>query len=159
VILRPLVAIAALTSPAAADYARAGLYEVGGSAGIDTDVRNVSVAASLGWFVADNLELTGIASITVAARRPTLSSLIEPSYHLPVNRSLFGFFGMGIGYAYITGLGGGLAIAPRVGANVLVGRSVLTPSLSYENAAIAEPMMVRSSTSVLRFNLGYTATW
>jgi hypothetical protein len=156
-------------------YGRAGVLELGGSAGlmIAPDFRNVNVAPSIGWFVADNLELSGILSVSnikAGSESSTVfSALVEPSYHLPFNRTTFAFLGMGIGYAHITDVGGGLAVAPRIGANFLVGRSgVLTPSLSYEytthnvdSTPIGEmqDVTVVAVSSALRANIGYTVMW
>ena len=156
-------------------YGRAGVLELGGSAGlmIAPDFRNVNVAPSIGWFVADNLELSGIlgvSNIKAGDESATVwSALIEPSYHLPFNRTMFGFVGMGVGAAYVSELGTGFAVAPRIGANFLVGRSgVLTPSLSYEytthnvesvdSGDMTDTTLV-SVSSALRFNVGYTAMW
>ena len=50
---------------------------------------------ALGWFFADNLELSAILSISnirAGGMSSTLwSGLFEPSYHLPFNRSMFAF--------------------------------------------------------------------
>jgi hypothetical protein len=97
------------------------------------------------------------------------SALVEPSYHIPFNRTTFGFLGMGIGAAYLSELGGGLAVAPRIGANFLVGRSgVLSPSLSYEytthnvetvDEEMGQDITLVAVSSALRVNIGYTAMW
>ncbi|MDQ3369709.1 MAG: hypothetical protein M3680_30165 [Myxococcota bacterium] len=156
-------------------YGRAGVLELGGSAGLmmATGFRNVNFAPMIGWFVADNVELSailGVSNIKAGAESATVfSALVEPSYHVPFNRSTFGFLGLGLGAAYVSELGGGLAVAPRIGAKFLVGRSgVLTPSLSYEYTthnvdAVGENMerdvtLVAVSSS-LRINVGYTAMW
>jgi hypothetical protein len=155
-------------------YARAGVLELGGSAGFAfaSDYRNVNVSPTIGWFLVDNLELSAILSISnieTGDESATLwSALIEPSYHVPFNRSVFGFLGLGVGAAYVSGPGTGFAIAPRVGANLMVGRSgVLTPSLSYEYTTVStddaesetEDVTLVALTSTLRFNVGYTAMW
>jgi hypothetical protein len=156
-------------------YGRPGVLELGGSAGlmIAPGFRNVNVSPSIGWFVADNLELSailGVSNIKAGDEDATVfSALVEPSYHLPFNRTTFGFLGMGIGGAYVSELGGGLAVAPRIGANVLVGRSgVLTPSLSYEYTThsvdkvgeqMGKEIALVAVSSALRVNIGYTAMW
>ena len=156
-------------------YGRKGVLELGGSAGLmlAPGFRNVNFAPMVGWFVADNLELSGIlgvSNIKAGDSSATVwSALVEPSYHVPFNRSMFGFIGMGIGAAYVSELGAGLAVAPRIGANFLVGRSgVLTPSLSYEytthNVDTIDETMGKNITlvavsSALRVNIGYTAMW
>lgn len=156
-------------------YGRAGVLELGGSAGlmIAPEFRSVNFSPSIGWFVADNLELSailGVANVKAGDNSATVwSALVEPSYHLPFNRTTFGFLGMGIGAAYVSELGGGLAVAPRIGANFLVGRSgVLTPSLSYEytthnvenvDAGDMQDVTLVSVSSALRFNVGYATMW
>jgi hypothetical protein len=157
-------------------YGRAGVLELGGSAGImlAEDFRNVNVSPSIGWFLFDNFELTGILSVSnikTGDESATLwSALVEPSYHVPFNRSMFVFGGLGIGASYVSELGTGLAIAPRVGMNFMVGRSgVLTPSLSYQYTThdvdtvdgtgdMTNTSLVQVS-SALRVNVGYTAMW
>ncbi len=110
-------------------YARKGTMEAGASAGmmLSSQFRAINVAPSLGWFVAENFELTAIVAIANAkagsANATTFAGIVEPSYHLPLNRSMFGFLGMGVGAAYEADLGTGLALAPRIGANFLVGKS------------------------------------
>jgi hypothetical protein len=158
----------------AVGYGRAGVLELGGSAGFAfaSDFRSLNLSPTIGWFLVDNLELSAILSITnikANDESSTLwSALVEPSYHVPFNRSVFGFVGLGVGAAYLSGPGAGFAVAPRVGANFMVGRSgVLTPSLSYEyttvdtdaESAMGEDVTVVALSSTLRFNVGYTAMW
>jgi len=152
-------------------YGRAGVLELGGSAGFTfaSDYRNLNIAPSIGWFLADNLEISAILSISnikAGDSSSTLwSALIEPSYHLPFNRSTFGFVGMGLGASHVSGLGTGFALAPRIGANFMVGRSgVFTPSISYQYTTIdtdmgATDVTVVALTSALQVNMGYTAMW
>jgi hypothetical protein len=152
-------------------YGRAGVLELGGSGGFAfaSDYRSMNLSPTIGWFVADNLELSAIlsvANIKTGDQQSTLwSALAEPSYHLPFNRSVFAFLGVGAGAAHVSGLGTGLAVAPRLGMNFMVGRSgVLTPSLAYQYTTIKSEMetadvTVVALTSSVRFNVGYTAMW
>jgi hypothetical protein len=153
-------------------YGRAGVLELGGSAGFAfaSDYRSMNFSPTVGWFLADNFELSAIASVAnikTGDQQSTLwSALLEPSYHVPFNRSIFGFLGLGAGAAHVSGLGTGFAIAPRLGANFMVGRSgVLTPSLAYQYTTINNEMSgpdnvtVVALTSAVRFNVGYTAMW
>ncbi len=151
-------------------YGRAGVLELGGSAGLTaaSDLTQVNVSPSIGWFAADNLELTGILDFAYAKAGDTsgtiFTALVEPSYHLPFNRSTFGFLGMGLGVSYIDGPGAGFAIAPRVGANVMVGRSgILTPSLSWQYTThdtmdTGQGALLVVSSAV-RAQVGYTVMW
>jgi opacity protein-like surface antigen len=151
-------------------YGRAGVLELGGSGGFQfaTDYRAMNVSPTVGWFLADNLEISAIlsaANIKAGDQSTTVwSGLAEPSYHVPFNRSVFAFLGLGIGASYVSELGTGLALAPRLGMNILVGRSaVLTPSISYQytssDAMTTDNITVVAVSSSTRFNVGYTAMW
>jgi hypothetical protein len=153
-------------------YGRAGVLELGGSAGFAfaSDYRQLNFSPTIGWFLADNFEISAILSVSnikTGDQSSTLwSALAEPSYHVPFNRSVFAFLGLGAGAAHVSGLGTGFAVAPRAGANFMVGRSgVLTPSISYEYTTINTDMDTTSDvtvvalTSAVRFNVGYTAMW
>lgn len=156
-------------------YGRAGVLELGGSAGLTaaTDMTQVNISPSVGWFVADNLEITGILDLAYSKAGDSdgmlTTLLVEPSYHLPFNRTTFGFLGMGMGASYVDGPGLAFAVAPRIGANVMIGRSgILTPSLSWQynthdtmsidngNGVDSQVLVV---TSALRANVGYTVMW
>ena len=156
-------------------YGRAGVLELGGSAGFTaaSDFTNVNITPSIGWFVADNLQLSGRLSFTYVSTEndqggnedgSITTVLVEPSYHLPFNRSVFGFIGMGLGGAHVTGPGLGFALAPRVGANLMVGRSgVLTPALSWQYTT-HETMETEAGallvvSSAVMANIGYTVMW
>jgi hypothetical protein len=151
-------------------YGRAGVVELGGSAGFTSasGFTMVNVAPSIGWFAADNLELTGILDLShveADGRSGTIvTALVEPSYHLPFNRTAFGFLGLGVGGSYTEGPGMALALAPRIGGNFLVGRSgILTPSLSWQqntHDAMETPQgELLQMTSTVRANIGYTVMW
>ena len=158
-------------------YGRAGVLELGGAAGLTLaqDIRAINFSPSIGWFLVDNFELSAILDVTNLKAGPGTSATIwsamaEPSFHLPLNRGMFGFVGMGMGAAYVSQLGTGFAVAPRIGMDFLVGRSgVLRPSLAYEyttHDAMAtvgpnnstEVTLVAIS-SALRFNVGYSSMW
>ena len=155
-------------------YGSRGVLELGGSAGltIATDMRNINVAPQIGWFVADNLQLSALLNLAYidlgnGGASTLASALAEPSYHMPFNGHVFGFLGVGVGGSYISDLGGGFAVAPRIGTNVLVGRSgILTPSLSWQytthdvdvDAAEGDTAVLAVS-SALRVNIGYTVMW
>jgi hypothetical protein len=160
----------------AVGYGRAGVLELGGAAGLTLaqDIRAVNFSPSIGWFLVDNFELSAILDVTnlkAGGESATLfSALAEPSFHLPFNRSIFGFIGMGVGAAYVSELGTGLAVAPRIGMDVMVGRSgILRPSLAYEYTTHDAMGSVDSNgnsnvtlvaiSSALRFNIGYSTMW
>ena len=158
-------------------YGRAGVLELGGSAGLTMaqDIRALNFSPSIGWFLVDNFELSGILDVANLkageGNSATIwSALVEPSFHLPFNRSMFGFVGMGVGASYVSELGTGLAVAPRIGMDFLVGRSgILRPSLSYQyttHDAMASSdgegntdVTLVAISSALRFNIGYSSMW
>jgi hypothetical protein len=153
-------------------YGRAGVLELGGSAGFTTttDFMAVSFQPTIGWFFTDNLQISGILGvqhISTAEDAATIVSLLaEPSYHLPFTRSVFGFLGIGLGTAYASRPGLGFAFAPRIGANLMVGRSgILTPSLSYQYTTHDAPLRMEDGneyvaiSTALSLNIGYTVMW
>lgn len=149
-------------------YGRAGVLELGGSAGLfaGSGLKSVQVAPQVGWFIADNLQLSGIASLNYTradgADGVSVGVLAEPSYHLPFNRTTFAFLGLGMGVAYVEGPGVGFAMAPRVGMNILLGRSgILTPSLSYQYTThslddAGEDRTLIGVSQAVRASIGYT---
>lgn len=156
-------------------YGRAGVLELGGSAGFTaaSEFTTVNITPSIGWFVADNLQLSGRLSFTYVSAEDAMGNtedgsittlLIEPSYHLPFTRSTFGFVGMGMGAAHVSGPGLGFALAPRIGANLMVGRSgVLTPALSWQytthDTMETEAGALLVVSSAVMANIGYTVMW
>lgn len=152
-------------------YGRRGVLELGGSAGFTaaTDYRQLSVAPSVGWFLTDNFELSAILSIvnakTEGADSTTLvTALLEPSYHVPITNTLFGFLGVGMGIGYVKGPGTGFAVAPRAGINYLVGRSgILTPAAFFQytthEATQTPDGAVLAVSSAYGLQLGYTVMW
>jgi len=159
-------------------YGRAGVLELGGSAGISAAAGTtiLSLSPSVGWFFVDNLQLSGIFSVqhanTGAGSATNMLALVEPSYHLPITEKFFVFGGLGVGAGYVksgvvgtTDPGLGLALAPRLGVNILVGRSgILTPAatLAYSSSnavqTTAGQTLIAVSTS-FGANIGYTVMW
>jgi hypothetical protein len=157
-------------------YGRAGVRELGAAAGLSIaqDIRAVNFSPSFGWFVNDNFELSAVLDVTNlkagSASATMWSALAEPSFHFPINNSVFGFFGMGLGVAFVNELGAALAVAPELGLDVMVGKTgILRPSLSYQytthdamgtvdDQGVTDVTLVAIS-SALRFNIGYSRMW
>ena len=162
-------------------YGRPGVVELGGSLGLNIsgDNRQLTIAPSIGWFFTDNLQISGIVGFnyahtstttaggqSVSSSASSLNVLAEPSYHLPLTRSLFAFLGVGLGLAYNSRDGAGFALAPRLGMNIMIGRSgILSPALQfvYSTTNLNVPAPGESSTSTAQavntsfgFNVGYT---
>lgn len=151
-------------------YARAGVLELGGAAGFShaTDFTQLNISPQVGWFFIDNLELSAIVGfhyINTGGTDSTFATgLVEPSYHLPFTDTVFGFLGVGAGLSYSKGPGAGFAVAPRLGANILVGRSgILTPALQLiyttsDAVQTAQGTLLGVSTSY-GINVGFTVMW
>lgn len=158
-------------------YGRAGVLELGGAAGFSaaSDYTRFELSPSIGLFVVDNLQLSLIGSfnhISIGETDTTegdslteLKALIEPSFHLPLSQTVFGFLGMGAGVSYLTGSEAGFALQPRLGANFLVGRSgILTPALTVAYSTV-ESLRTPDGTRLLGIktsygmNVGYTVMW
>ena len=57
-------------------------------------------------------------------------AMLEPSYHLPVSDRLFVFLGIGFGLRYAEDPGVDFALRPKLGVDILVGRSgILKPAV------------------------------
>jgi hypothetical protein len=151
-------------------YARQGVLELGGSASFTSggDFTQLSLRPSIGWFLTDNFEISGILSVSYAsvdgASATTWGALAEPSFHLALSSNMWAFLGLGLGVSHVDEAGTGFAMAPRLGMNFLVGRSgILTPALLLQYSttdAIETPQgtLVAVTTS-FGFNVGYTVMW
>ena len=117
-------------------YSTQGTGEFGGAMSFATspDVLSFSADPMVGYFVFDNIQLSGILGyrhVTVDdASSNRFSALVEPSLHLPITNGLFWAGGLGMGAAFTDGIvddrfTGGVALAPRTGLQVLIGRSGL----------------------------------
>jgi hypothetical protein len=156
-------------------YGRAGVLELGGSAGFRaaSGLTQINFSPSIGLFLIDNVELSAILGIDWAQvtgedgeenSATFMKALVEPSFHLPFSQTLFGFLGLGVGIAYAEGAGAGFALSPRIGANFLVGRSgILTPAfvVDYSTTEVvqtSQATLVGLSVSY-GLNIGYTVMW
>lgn len=172
---QPIVAAAepeaSVTVAPVAEYAREygerNVREIGASAGfmIAPRFHSVTIAPSFGWFLADNVQLSTIVSLTsikAGADTSTIATAtLEPSYHYRVDNKLQLFGGMGFGYSYIRELGHGLTYTVRAGSQFLIGKKgVFTPSISYDFRSNKQDEMdslaAVASEAALRINLGYT---
>jgi hypothetical protein len=151
-------------------YGRAGVLELGGSAFVTkaTDLTQVNFSPSVGWFFMDNLEISAILGVNYSRvagiGRTYVNALVEPSFHIPFSDQAFGFLGLGVGMAFAQGPGTGFALAPRVGANIMVGRSgILTPALNV--AYTTHDVQTAPNGALLGVSvsyglgLGYTVMW
>ena len=157
-------------------YGRAGVLELGGAGGFAAapNYTRFELSPSIGLFVVDNVELSLLTgfnyfSVGETGGNPSTSAtefkaLVEPSFHIPFSQYLFGFIGLGAGVNYVTNHDAGFALQPRIGANILVGRSgVFTPSLSVAYSTVdairTEAGTVLAVQTSYGMNLGYTVMW
>jgi hypothetical protein len=118
-------------------YSERGTGEFGGSVAfaLANEITSFSADPMIGYFLWDNLQLSAILGVRHLRVEDNSSNafsvMLEPSGHFPFNDALFGVVGMGVGTALgdnvddDPGLEAGFALAPRVGAQFLIGRSGL----------------------------------
>lgn len=152
-------------------YARAGVLELGGSGNLVAADKytQFSLAPSVGWFFANNWQISGILSwgfIKQAGADVThrVSLLAEPSFHVPFDNTSFCFVGFGVGISGQTGNDLGFAIAPRIGYKTLIGRSgMVTVDLrnTYSTSQIVDTSSGTALTvkSAFALGVGYTVLW
>lgn len=155
-------------------YGRAGVLELGGSAGFAAanNYNRFELSPSIGLFVVDNIQLSLLGALnyfsiddSVAGNvsATELRALVEPSFHIPFSETVFGFLGLGAGLNYISE-DLGFALQPRLGANFLIGRSgVLTPALSVAYSTVdairTEAGTLLAVQTTYGLNIGYTVMW
>jgi len=86
------------------------------------------LSPSIGWSVLNNFQLSLITNLTWVNPKGNADSLLtfgvfaEPSLHVPLTNRFLIFGGVGIGAAF-TDDEVGFAIRPRIGFDILIGRS------------------------------------
>lgn len=121
-------------------YASKGVVELGGTLSLNhqSQTTTIRLAPSVGYFIVDNLELTlfpelliiNIDGETDDETDVSVGGSIEPSYHVPFTDRLLGFVGMGLGVRYSDEPGVDVFLRPRIGMDILVGRSgILKPAV------------------------------
>ncbi len=124
---------AGMGSPIA--YARASVVELGGTLALthESETTIFRIAPSVGYFVVDNIELTLFPELRIVnvdgQTDVTVGAMLEPSYHVPFSDRLYGFLGVGFGLRYAEDPGVDFALRPRLGMDIMVGRSgILKPA-------------------------------
>lgn len=148
-------------------YAKQGVWELGGAVSLVTGSRQkqAGIAPTLGYFVIDYVEISLIPQVDYAklsgtAGRTRLVGLIEPSWHVQLSGPLFFFFGAGIGVAHEKATGTGLALAPRIGVNALIGgNGVATAGFEYIYSASPKATVEERDSATLGLRAGYTIAW
>lgn len=149
-------------------YARRGVLELGGFLAFNAgnNLTQFSFRPTAGWFFMDNWQISLLPGVMYSkvnsASTTTYSLLAEPSFHIPFDRAVFGFIGLGFGIASNPGIGA--SFAPRIGANIMVGRSgILTPAFgivySGGNAVQTNQGTLLTLTTAYQIAMGYTVMW
>jgi hypothetical protein len=163
-------------------YGHAGVFELGGFVDFTgaSSFTSIQVSPTAGFFVYDNLELTGImgfnyvhqtfdvGGVEVSNHKTIVRVLGEPSYHFAVTSNTWLFLGIGAGVASVP-VGNdrssvGFDVAPRVGANLLIGRSGILSPAFFIDYTTGEALQT-SGSSILGVNTtygmqaGYTVLW
>jgi hypothetical protein len=117
-------------------YARATVVELGGVLALThaSETTTFRIAPSVGYFIVDNIELTLFPELGILKVEDetdvTFGAMLEPSYHLPVSDSLYGFLGVGFGLRYAEDPGVDFALRPKLGMDFMIGRSgILKPAV------------------------------
>lgn len=165
-------------------YASRGVLELGGFANFSgaSNFTSIQLSPTAGMFVFDNIEISAILGINYVHQtvnpgtaneqsdhKTIIRILGEPSYHLPFSRTVWGFLGVGLGVASVPRGGGGTSagfdIAPRAGANFLVGRSGLLTPAAFIDYTTGDNIQTTSGSNILGVNTtygiqaGYTVMW
>lgn len=150
-------------------YAESQVLELGGAVSFTSSpsLTQIAVLPSFGWFFVDYVQLSVLPGVQYAKTHDTgwhgrFSLLAEPSFHIPVVGPLFVFFGAGMGGVYDQETGGGLAVAPRAGINLLIGGSgVLTGAYSYVYTANERPAAGETDphTRAHTLQFGFSVAW
>lgn len=167
----PVTALPSVGGRPVRRYAEKGVLELGGAVSLvkANSFTQIGVTPTFGWFFIDYVELSVMPTVEWVktfqnSGKGRYSILLEPSFHISVGGPVFAFFGAGTGVVYERETGGGLAIAPRTGINVLIGGSgVLNLSVSYEYTATKRTAIEDGSTdphtSTFGIQSGYSVAW
>lgn len=149
-------------------YASKSVVEVGGALALRHQSKTTlfRVSPSIGYFFVDNLELTLFPEVTVthiaadgdeagegAQTDWTIGVVLEPSYHLPFNDRLFAFAGLGVGLNFAEDPTVDLLFRPRLGLDILVGRSGIFRPAAFMDVGLADGL------SAGGLEAGFTVMW
>ena len=122
-------------------YGSESVVELGGAIALthQSDLTVFRLSPSIGYFIVDNLEITLFPGFAITHISPeggegetvwNVELMVEPSYHVPVSRAMYVFGGMGLGFTYAEDPGFEFALRPKVGVDLMVGRSgIFKPAL------------------------------
>lgn len=123
-------------------YAKGSIVELGGSVSLlhASDTTTLTFLPTVGYFFVDGFQLTFGPELRIihidddelpeAQSDFTIGGALEPSYHLAIGESYYVFGAAGVGVRYSEEPGFDLFFRPRVGLDILIGRSgIFKPAL------------------------------
>lgn len=153
------------------DYTRGGLFETGGSVSgsWSPSLFTLAMSPTIGYFLRDRFELSLLGVLAYENLRAddgtredelAFNVVLEPSYHLPVSKTLALFGGLGVGVAFSSDRTA-FDLAPRVGLNIEVGRAgVFSPQITVPILFGGQSDPGEASvTASLVFGAGFTTTF
>jgi hypothetical protein len=154
------------------DYVQKGTLQIGGSVGaaITEDTSLFTASPTVGYFVADNIEISGIFQLVYTRTEDDFGGddsnttgrlIVEPSYHYPVGNEVAINGNVGIGGGY-DGDDINFLVIPGVGLDILTSHeTVFTPTLRMPIVIGDEPGPDGGvDTNVgLALDIGISAVW
>lgn len=149
-------------------YASRSVVEMGGVLALrhQSETTQFRVAPSIGYFFADNLQLTLFPDLTItrigaddgdagegAQTDWSVGAVLEPSYHMPFNDRLLAFVGLGVGLNFAEDPTVDLLFRPRLGLDVLAGRSGILKPAAFMDVGLADGLAAGG------LEAGYTIMW
>lgn len=142
-------------------YARRGVVELGGTLAFthESETTTFRISQSIGYFFIDGLELTLFPELQITnvddEADVQIAAALEPSYHLALGRSglFYGFAGIGIGLSYADEPGADLFLRPRVGLDIMIGRSGILKPAAFLDVGVSDGATAGG------FEAGFTVMW
>lgn len=148
-------------------YASRSVVEMGGVLALrhQSETTVFRISPSIGYFFVDNVELTLFPEFIItrlggddtggegAQTDWSIGAVLEPSYHMPFSDRLFAFAGLGVGLNYAEDPGVDLLFRPRLGLDVLVGRSGIFKPAAFMDVGLNDGL------SAGGFEAGFTVMW
>lgn len=131
-------------------YGTRGVVELGGTLGLDIRDETIDfiVAPTVGYFIADRVELSLIPLIRVQQvgdadsdldeTNVRFAAILEGSYHLPLSEVFYAFAGLGLGLTYEEGPGADFLIRPVIGMDIMIGRSGILKPTGFIDIGVGE---------------------
>ena len=131
-------------------YASQSVLELGGTLAFfhQSNTTQFSLSPFIGYFIIDGLQLSLIAQLNIlhingdgdadSSTDVFVTALAEPSYHLALTKSLYAFLGLGFGGAFARDPKADFIFRPRIGVDILVGRSAIFKPAFYTNIGAAD---------------------